>query len=80
LQKARDEGGALIGEIVADAASHSLSTIPTATLKAYLDTFSYDFNQDAEAGLKEFVRYGYYHGILRDVPDMKWFGADGDED
>jgi chorismate dehydratase len=74
LQGAREEGAAMIEEIVADAASHSLSSIPAASLKTYLETFSYDLAQDAEEGLKEFLRYAYYHGVLPDVPDIRMFG------
>ena len=80
LQQAREEGIRLIDNIVSDAASHELASVPAASLKAYMETFSYDFNQEAEEGLKEFLRYAYYHGVLPDVPDMHWFGTDGDED
>lgn len=80
LQEARDKGTGMIDDIVADATTHSLIPASAATLKAYLETFSYDFSQDAEEGLKEFLRYAYYHGVLPDVPDVRWFGADGDED
>lgn len=80
LQHARDEGAAMIEEIAADAASHSYATIPASSLKTYLETFSYDFTQDMEDGLKEFLRYAYYHGVLPDVPEVRWFGANGEED
>lgn len=80
LQEARDEGISLIDDIVADAGSHSLASIPAASLRAYLETFSYDFGQDAEEGLKEFLRYAYYHGVLPDVPDVRWFGSNDNED
>jgi len=49
-------------------------------LKAYLETFSYDFGPDAEEGLKEFLRYAYYHGVLPDVPDVRWFGRNGEDE
>lgn len=80
LQQARDAGIAMTDELISEAASHPLASIPAASLKAYMETFSYDLTQDAEDGLKEFLRYAYYHGVLPDVPDVRWFGADGDED
>ncbi len=81
LQQARDEGTAMFDKIAAQAASHSLSSLSAATLKDHLEMFSYDFTQDAEEGLKEFLRYAYYHGVLPDVPDLRYFGAvDGEED
>ena len=27
-------------------------------------------------GIREFLRYAYYHGILPDVPDLRFFGTD----
>jgi chorismate dehydratase len=80
LQEAQSEGVSMFDEIAAQAATHSRFPVPTASLKGYLDTFSYDFADDAQEGLKEFLRYAYYHGILPDVPDIQWFGADGEED
>ena len=81
LQQAREEGIAQIDSIAAEAASHSLSSVPVAALKAHLMTFSYTFPEEAEEGLKEFLRYAYYHGVLPDVPDIRWFGGnDGEED
>ncbi len=80
LQRARKEGMAMLDEIAAEASSFSLSSIPIAAVKAHLETFSYDFAPDAEEGLKEFLRYAYYHGVLPDVPDMRCFGADEEDE
>ncbi len=80
LRQAGNEGTAQLDDIAGEAASHSLSPVPFAALKAYLETFSYDFVPDAEEGLKEFLRYAYYHGVLPDVPDVQWFGRNGEED
>ena len=44
------------------------------------DLFSYDFPENVREGIREFLRYAYYHGILPDVPDLRFFGVDdGDE-
>ncbi len=80
LQKARNQGAAMIDDIVAEVASHSHASIPATSLKAYLETFSYDLAQDAEVGLKEFLRYAYFHGVLPDVPDVRNFGRIGEEE
>ena len=38
--------------------------------------FSYDFPENVKEGIREFLRYAYYHGILPDVPDLRFFGTD----
>jgi len=40
------------------------------------DLFSYDFPENVQEGIREFLRYAYYHGILPDVPDLRFFGTD----
>ncbi len=40
-----------------------------------LDIFSYDFTENVREGIREFLRYAYYHGILPDVPDLRFFGS-----
>lgn len=35
--------------------------------------FSYKLTEEAIAGLTEFFRMAYYHGILKDIPDVKFF-------
>jgi chorismate dehydratase len=80
LRQAGEEGTSLIDEIAADASSHAHSSIPVAALKAHLETFSYDFSDEAQEGLKEFLRYAYYHAILPDVPDIRWFGESSEEE
>ncbi len=38
--------------------------------------FSYDFPDTVQEGIREFLRYAYYHGILPDVPDLRFFGEE----
>jgi chorismate dehydratase len=40
------------------------------------DIFSYDFPENVQEGIREFLRYAYYHGILPDVPDLRFFGSE----
>jgi len=42
--------------------------------------FSYDFPDEVQEGIREFLRYAYYHGILPDVPDLRFFGAEDEEE
>ncbi|HUI63763.1 MAG TPA: MqnA/MqnD/SBP family protein [Bacteroidota bacterium] len=41
------------------------------------DLFSYDFTEPVQEGIREFLRYAYYHGILPDVPELVFFGSSG---
>jgi predicted solute-binding protein len=38
--------------------------------------FGYGLQEDALEGLKEFMQYAYFHGILQDVPDVKFLGEE----
>ena len=42
--------------------------------------FAYDFPENVQEGISEFLRYAYYHGILPDVPDLRFFGASRDDE
>ncbi|HUI10711.1 MAG TPA: MqnA/MqnD/SBP family protein [Bacteroidota bacterium] len=42
--------------------------------------FAYDFPENVQEGIREFLRYAYYHGILPDVPDLRFFGAAAGDD
>ena len=44
------------------------------------ETFSYDFPENVQEGIREFLRYAYYHGILPDVPDLRFFGSSDEEE
>ncbi|HMK38957.1 MAG TPA: hypothetical protein VK569_06425, partial [Bacteroidota bacterium] len=45
-----------------------------------VDLFSYDFPETVHEGITEFLRYAYYHGILPDVPDLRFFGSEDADD
>ena len=40
------------------------------TLREHLEGFSYDLSGDAIDGMREFLRFAYYHGVLPDVPEI----------
>jgi chorismate dehydratase len=42
----------------------------------YTRAFSYDFGEDVAAGLREFLQYSYYHGVLPEVPDLRFYPID----
>jgi chorismate dehydratase len=48
--------------------------IPDAETTFY--PYSYGLPDDALEGLKEFLQYAYFHGILPDVPDIKFLGEE----
>lgn len=39
----------------------------------YLSEFSYDFGESEKESLSEFIHYAYYHGIITDVPEIRFF-------
>jgi len=39
---------------------------------SYLSSFSYDFDDSVQDGASEFLRYAYYHGVLKDIPDLSF--------
>lgn len=45
---------------------------------SYFAYFQYDLNSEAVAGLIEFFRMAYFHGILNDITDVKFFSESGD--
>jgi chorismate dehydratase len=40
--------------------------------RAYLTNFRYSLDDEAIAALNEFYRMAYYHGILKDIPELKF--------
>lgn len=45
-------------------------------VRNYEDEFSYSLTGDAQASLREFFHYAYYHGALPDIPELNFPGAD----
>lgn len=51
----------------------ALDDLAPADAPDYLHQFDYTLNEEAVSGLSEFFRMAYYHGILKDIPDLKFF-------
>lgn len=41
-------------------------------IQSYLSAFTYELNDEVQDSTSEFFRYAYYHGILGDIPDLKF--------
>ena len=73
-----------IESIIADAMKAQVPPAGGAdALRSYLSSFTYDLTDDAEEGMREFLKYAYYHGVIPDVPELNFdseiesFGKDG---
>ncbi|MEX2115717.1 MAG: MqnA/MqnD/SBP family protein [Bacteroidota bacterium] len=42
-------------------------------LRRYYASFSYDMSHQQVESLTEFFRYAFYHGVLRDIPDLNFY-------
>jgi len=71
LLRAQEQGSALKGKIAEDYARKNGLSIQAA--RDYADAFSYSFGAEEEASLEEFIRYAYYHGVIGDIPDIRFF-------
>jgi len=45
---------------------------------SYFASFQYNLNGEAVAGISEFFRMAYFHGILNDITDVKFFSESAD--
>jgi predicted solute-binding protein len=48
-------------------------------LAAVLDASAYVFNEPEQQAVDQFLRYAFYHGMLPDVPELRFAGAEEDE-
>jgi chorismate dehydratase len=48
-------------------------------LSAVLDATAYVFNEPEQHSVEQFLQYAFYHGMLPDVPDLRFAGTDEDE-
>lgn len=74
LQHAGVQGAAAIDELVRPFAADLRDAA-----RRYLASFSYTLTHDAKAGLGEFMKYLYYHGILPDVAELNFHAGDEEE-
>lgn len=71
LTDAKNRGVAAIDSIVRDYSAQS--QLAPEEVKAYFESFSYDLGQSEIDSLTEFVTLAYYHGVLGDVPEIRFF-------
>ncbi|MCX6120612.1 MAG: hypothetical protein NTX44_03205 [Ignavibacteriales bacterium] len=45
-------------------------------LTGYISSFSYDFGEQEEESLAEFIHYAYFHGVIGDVPEILFFDVE----
>jgi predicted solute-binding protein len=45
-------------------------------LAGYISSFSYDFGEQEEESLAEFIHYAYFHGVIGDVPEILFFDVE----
>jgi predicted solute-binding protein len=60
-------------QIAQQAAMQQNSSVEDMT--QYLSSFSYDLGEREEESLAEFIQYAYYHTIIGDVPEIRFFDA-----
>lgn len=41
--------------------------------KQYLAGFRFEFGEEEQQGLSEYIQFAYYHGVLPDVPELNFF-------
>ena len=58
-------------QIIQQAAAQQNSSVED--IKTYLSAFSYDLGEREEESLVEFIHYAYYHTVLGDVPEIRYF-------
>ncbi len=70
LVDAAHSGVASLDALAADIAPDQFPPHTHALLADYLHMFSYTLSDDDLEGMREFLRYAFYHGVIPDVPDL----------
>jgi chorismate dehydratase len=74
LQQAALKGSAGIADIILEVQKEDREAS-----REFLESFSYDLNNEAKAGLGEFMKYLYYHGITPDVSELNFYNTEDDD-
>ena len=80
IASSRDQGLAAFTDIGDELSATSGGQVSSKSIIQYLQSFSYDFPESVQDGMNEFLRYAYYLGVLPDVPELHFYGADRDEE
>ena len=71
LLTAKNEGVSLKTNIAQSVAQQQNRSVQEMT--EYLSSFTYDFGEQEQESLAEFIHYAYFHGMIGDVPDIHLF-------
>lgn len=77
LMQGAGRGIASIDTLVSDLPHGAFPSFSPSDLADYLYAFSYDLNDDDLDGLREFLRYAFYHGVTPDVPELRFYDVPG---
>jgi chorismate dehydratase len=70
-------GRVSLDTIASDLPNGAFPSLSHSDMADYLNAFSYDLNEDDLEGLREFLRYTYYHGATQDVPELHFYPSPG---
>lgn len=70
-------GRASLDTIASNLPHGAFPTLSHSDMADYLNAFSYDLNEDDLDGLREFLRYAFYHGVTPDVADLQFYPVPG---
>lgn len=70
-------GRASLDTIASDLPRGAFPTLSHSDMADYLNAFSYDLNEDDLEGLREFLRYAFYHGVTPDVAELHFYTSPG---
>jgi chorismate dehydratase len=71
LLTAKKEGVSLKSHIAQSVAQQQ--NLSLQELTEYLSSFTYDFGEQEEESIAEFIQYAYFHGMIGDVPEINFF-------
>jgi predicted solute-binding protein len=77
LLTAKNNGVLLQTQIAQEAARQK--SLPLGETTQYLSSFSYDLGEREEESLAEFIQYAYYHTVLGDVPEIRYFDLESEK-
>jgi predicted solute-binding protein len=71
LLMAKNNGVLLQLQIAQEAAQQR--NLPLGEITQYFSSFSYDLGEREQESLAEFIQYAYYHTVIGDVPEIRFF-------
>ena len=72
---AAKKNGVLLKSQIAQSVAQQ-KNLSISDITEYISTFSYDFSEQEEASVAEFIHYAYFHGIIGDVPEIQFFDVE----